>query len=220
VFVLLEASKVPAPLNGAALPKDKVGVFNPCVKLPVSTILLIVTVPELLLVSVVLPAGVTLPPKVIALAPSNDSFAEKAAAPVPLLKVVPLIVIPPPKLVAGFCPERFHTPPELIVTAPVNVFVPVAEVTVFTVPVIEEVPPMLKVKPPRLNVAPVPTVKPPVTVLFAPVVIAAVPLILRFPPMVVITGVAATEPLMLKSVPIVVTPVITAVPLPLSPNVL
>ena len=61
-----------------------------------------VTVAELLLVRVVLTAGVIVPPKVILLEPSRDWLAENAAAPVPLLKVVPFMVIPPAKLVAGF----------------------------------------------------------------------------------------------------------------------
>jgi len=170
-------------------------------------VLLTVTVPELLLVRVVLTAGVTVPPNVIATAPSNDWFAENAAAPVPLLNVVPLMVIPPPKLVAGFVVERSQTPPELMVTAPVNVLVPVAAVTVFTVPVMEDVLVMVSANPPILKVAPVPTVKLPVTTLFAPVVITAVPVILTFPPIVVITGVAVAEPLILKSFVTVVIPV-------------
>ena len=98
------ASKVPAPLNGAAAASDKFE-LAPCVKLPVSTtlpVLLTVTVLVLLLVRVVLTAGVMVPPKVMALAPAKDWLAENAAAPVPLLKVVPLMVMPPPKLVTGF----------------------------------------------------------------------------------------------------------------------
>jgi len=220
VLVLVPASKVPAPLNGAAAVRESVGVLEPWVKLPVRTMLLMVTVPELLLVRVVLMAGVTVPPNVILPAPDNDWFAENAAAPLPLLNVVPLMVIPPPKLVAGFCPERSQTPPELMVTGPVNVLVPVAEVTASTVPVMEEAPPMLSENPPRCNFDPVPTVRLPVTTLLAPVVISAVPEISMFPPMVVITGVAVQEPLILKFEPIVVTPVISLAPLPLNPSTL
>src|ERR1035437_10174025 len=161
--------------------------------------LLIVTVPELLLIRVVLAAGVTLPPKVILTVPSNDWFAENAAAPVPLLNVVPLIVIPPAKLVAGFTAERSQTPPGLMVTAPVNVLVPVAAVTVLTVPVMEEVLPMLSENPPIINFAPVPKVNLPFKTLLAPVFIIAVPLILTFPQFVVKPGVAVAEPLILKS---------------------
>ena len=180
-----------------------------------------VTVPVLLFVRVVLAAGVTLPPKVMALAPASDWFAEKAAAPVPLLKVLVVdAVMPPPKLVTGFWPERFHDPPLLIVTDPVNVLVPVAAVTVLTVPVIDEVPEIVNANPPILSVEPVPTERFPVTVLPAPVVMTAVPLMFKLPPMVVITGVAVTEPLMLKSVPIVVTLPILAAPLPVKPKVL
>ena len=92
--------------------------------------------------------------------------------------------------------------------------------TVLTVPVIEDVLVMVSANPPIVKVAPVPTVKLPVTTLLAPVVIIAVPVILRFPPIVVITGVAVAEPLMLKSFPMVVTPVIVFAPLPLSPKLL
>ncbi len=49
-------------------------------------------------------------------------------------------VMPVPKLVAGFCPERSNIPPELTVTAPVKVRVPVAPVAVLRVPVIPVVP--------------------------------------------------------------------------------
>ena len=216
---MVVASNVPAPLNGAAFVSANVE-LAPWVKLPVKTRLLIVTIPVLLLVSVVLTAGVTEPPNVIALAPARAWVAENAVAPVPLLNVVPLMVIPAPKLVAGFCTERSQTPPEFMVTAPLNVLVPVAAEVVFTVPVIEEVPLMVRANPPNLNVDPVPTVKFPVTTFAAPVVITAVPEILRFPPMVVITGVAVADPLILKSAPIVVTPVIVLAKVPLKPNVL
>ena len=62
--------------------------------MPVSTIEPpeeIVTVPVLLLVRVLVEAGVTVPPKVMLLAPVSDAVFENAAAPVPLLKVVPSI---------------------------------------------------------------------------------------------------------------------------------
>ena len=144
-MALVEASKVPAPENGVAPESARVGELEPWVKLPVKvSVPAMVTVPELLLVRVVAFAGVTLPPKVILPAPNKDWLAENAAAPLPLLKVVPLIVIPAPKLVTGFWPERSQTPPELMVTAPVKVRVPVAPVAVLIVPVIDDVPVTVK----------------------------------------------------------------------------
>ena len=85
----------------------------------------------------------------------------------PLLKVEPLAaVIPPAKLVAGFCPERFQAPPELILTAPVNVRVPVEPPDVLIVPVMEEIPVTVKAKLPIVSV-------PAVRVKFASAVTAA-----------------------------------------------
>ena len=137
---------MPEPLVGVEDPSLRVGVLLPWVKFPVRvSVPLMVTVPLLLLVRVLPEAGVTVPPKVILLAPARDSSAEKAASLVPALKVVPLIVMPPAKLVAGFWPERSKTPPELMVTAPVKVLVPVAAVAVLMVPVTEVVPVTVKV---------------------------------------------------------------------------
>ena len=70
MLALVDASKVPAPLKGAAAVSAKVE-LAPCVKLPVSVMLEMVTVPVLLFVRVLVDAGVTLPPKVISLAPAN-----------------------------------------------------------------------------------------------------------------------------------------------------
>lgn len=140
--------------------------------MPVKTILpLIKTFPVLLLVSVAPPDGVTVPPKVILNTPVRAWLAVKAAAPVPLLKVAPFITIPPPKLVAGFWPERFQVAPALIITCPVNVFVPVAAVAVVTVPL-----------------APWPTVVTPDTTM-------APPASTRVPPLLILSVVqaAATE---------------------------
>ena len=61
-----------------------------------------VTVPVLLLVRVKPELMVAAPPKVMLLAPANCLEAVQVTAPVPLLKVVPLMVISPAKLVTGF----------------------------------------------------------------------------------------------------------------------
>ena len=53
MLVLVEASKVPPPLNGLAAARDNVGVLEPWVQLPVKVkVVVTVTVPELLLVTV------------------------------------------------------------------------------------------------------------------------------------------------------------------------
>ena len=87
-------------------------------------------------------------------------------------------------------------------------------------PPIVVVPVIASVKAPWVKVQPSPTVTVPVTARLAPVVRAAVPVMLTFPPTVVMTVVAVAEPLMLKSVFTVVTPVTVLALVPLKVKVL
>ncbi len=144
----------------------------------------VVTVSVLLFVRVT-PVAVTLGMKKVPV--SACAFVSKVWTPVPAAKV-PLLVIPPRKVMAEF-PELFQVPPALIVTDPVNVLAPVAEDIV------------------KLPLVPTPTVVVPVTVNAKPAMVKEVPSpTTRFPPMVKAAAVfAVAVPLRVKLPSIVVT---------------
>jgi len=94
-----------------------------------------VTVFVLLMVSVV-PVGIVMaPPIVMALEPENDWLPTSVVVPVPELKDVPFMTMPPPKVTAGSAVPTFmrKEPPGLTVTGPVKVL-SVAPVRFFRAP--------------------------------------------------------------------------------------
>ena len=152
VLVLVDGTRVPVDmtvLSNSVVDPDPVANVDDA--LPPVTDETKLTRPVLLLVNVAPLAIVTAPPNDMMDEPARSCEVLKVVVPAPLVNVAPFIVIPPPNTDAVLNAERSNDPPGLIVTSPVNVLVPVPEVTA-RAPSIVVVPANVIATPPRDSV--------------------------------------------------------------------